>query len=471
MEDTKATVTPTLPVSPARFGIYGIIIIAAMGGLLFGFGTAIISGAIIFIKQAYQLKAFNIEIVVGAVLLGAAIGAIAIGKISDRYGRRNILIATALWFALGSFLSAIAANVVMIIVGRFIVGIAIGVSSFVVPLYISEIAPESQRGMLVIINTIAVTSGILIAYIVGYGLSFSHSWRWMFGLGIIPAVAMAIGLCFLPRSPRWLVCNGLLSEAERVLKKIRNSLNIAEELENIKHTISCEKKQNWRDLCDPMLKPVFIVCIGLAIIQQIGGINVIFYYAPHIFSMTGFHNTSGQMLATISLGVINLVGTVIAFRLVDKFGRRQLLITGLIGMTLSLAVLAFSLNFTGNLLIAYMALICLVVYVGFYALSVGCLFWLIAAEVFPLNVRGKSMSVVTAINWSTSLLLSITFLNLIQMMGISGAFWLYSVLNFLGLIFCYYMVPETKGISLEKIEENLRAGKPARELGLNRELT
>lgn len=416
-----------------QLNIYWMITIVAMGGLLFGYGTAIISGAIIFISQTYHLQAFDIEMMISAILLGAVIGALAIGKISDLYGRRDTLIVASLCFIIGSLLCTLGHQVLMMMIGRFIVGLAIGISSFSVPLYIAEIAPENRRGSLVIINTLTVTGGMVIAYIINYVLSFSQAWRWMFALGIIPAVFMGLGLCYLPRSPQ---------------------------------RFNSDEKKKWRDLIDPSLKPVFILGIGLAMIQQIGGINVIFYYAPHIFQLAGFNNISVQLLSTIGLGITNFMGTLLAFWLVDKLGRRQLLTIGLSSMIVSLALVALTLQFSNHLFSHLITLLSLIIYIAAYALSIGCLFWLIASEIFPLNIRGKAMSIVTAINWIINLLLSLTFLNLIQAIGIANTFWMYTLFNFLSLLFCYYLVPETKGVSLEQIEENLRMGKPSRELGL-----
>lgn len=440
-----------------------LLIIATIGGLLFGYGTGVISGAMLFINESFHLHTMATEITVASVVLGAVIGALVNGKICELYGRRYALFFAGTCFTIGSICCAIAPNITILIIARIIVGFAVGISSFSGPLYISELAHAKHRGALVTVNTMTITGGIVLAYVVNYLLAYAHNWRLMFGLGAIPGAILAIGMLFLPQSPRWLVTKGFTDKAFRVLQKLRTNYSLAainNELEQIKAMATMQLTKHR--LFDPALKPVLIAGFGLAAIQQLGGANMVLYYAPIVFQKAGLGSTFAQLVATIGIGTINFLMTVLAIWLVDKLGRRQLLLGGLIAMAITLGTLGFALLYTAQII----AIISLFTYISAFAVSTGCLFWLIIAEIFPLNVRGKAMSLAAAINWFTNLLLSATFLTLVKFIHITGAFWLFATFNLLSFIFCYFLIPETKGVSLEQIEENLRAGKPARKLGL-----
>ena len=448
--------------------IYLLAMIAGLGGVLFGYDTGVISGAILFVKKSFSLTTFAVEITVSTVLLGALFGALGSGKVSDHYGRRTALMVASAGFILGTLLSSLAANIFMLIIGRFIIGLAIGVASYTVPLYISEISPKEKRGGLVILNTIAVTGGILIAYIVNYIFAPSGNWRWMFGMGVIPALLMGIGLLFLPRSPRWLMQQNRRDEAVDSLKLVRatdDAHAVQSELNDIEQ-VSNSEESSWRDLLNPMIRPVLIIGLGLAIIQQVTGINVVLYYAPSIFNAAGFHGTTSQMLATLGMGLTNFLMTIVAVCLVDKVGRRRLLLIGLSGMTFGLVVVALSFYFSNGMIFwKWLTVAGLVLFISMYALSVGCLFWLVISEIYPLNVRGKAMSLAAATNWMANFIVALTFLTLLGAIGPTWTFGLYGIAGILSVAFCYCLVPETKMVSLETIEENLRAGKPSRGIG------
>ncbi|MGD9108315.1 MAG: sugar porter family MFS transporter [Gammaproteobacteria bacterium] len=447
------------------FFLYCFAAIVGLGGILFGYDTGVISGAIIFIRKTFILTTFETEITVSAVLLGALVGAFGSGELADYCGRRTTLLSAAVGFIIGSLLSAFAIDAIMLIISRFIVGLAIGVASFVVPLYISEIAPVEKRGGLVILNTIAVTGGIVIAYFVDWGFSYIAGWRWMLGVGMIPALIMGLGLLTLPRSPRWLMKRGLLEEAKIALQKVRSKERVEKEIQEIAKIITIEKDR-WANLLKPIYFPVIIVGIGLAVIQQVTGINVILYYAPIIFKIAGFKGTTSQMLATLGMGVTNFVMTIVALWLVDKVGRRPLLLIGLCLMTaalLTIAILFYYISF--SVALEWLCVFSLVIFVAAYALSIGCLFWLLIAEIYPLKIRGKAMSLAASFNWGANLLIAITFLTLLEFVGNSATFFIYGGMGVLSIIFCYFLVPETKKVSLEKIEENLLMGKSTRKLG------
>jgi sugar porter (SP) family MFS transporter len=438
--------------------------ISALGGLLFGYDTGVISGAILFIKQDFGLSGAWEEIVVSSVLWGAVIGAAAGGTLADRFGRRPVLILTAVIFALGAVGTALASSVAWLIFGRVIVGAGIGVASFTAPLYISEVSPVKIRGRLVSLNQIALTSGIVISYLVDYALSGTGGWRWMFGLAAIPAAVLGFGMVFVPESPRWLVSRSLTDRARTVLRRIRGTADVSEELKEIQASLE-QQGGRWSELMSPLVRPALIVGIGLAIFQQVTGINTVIYYAPTIFQFAGFESASGAILATAGVGVVNVLMTILAMLLLDRVGRRPLLLTGLVGMVLSLGVLglAFSLpNIRQQM--GWIAVGSLMMYVGAFAVGLGPVFWLLISEIYPLKIRGLAMSMATVANWGVNLLVALTFLTLIQLLGRPGTFWLYGLVGIGAWIFAYRLVPETKGRSLEEIESHWRSGRHPREM-------
>jgi sugar porter (SP) family MFS transporter len=444
--------------------VYLATAVSALGGMLFGYDIGVISGAILFIQKDFSLSPGMEEIVVSSVLLGSLVGAVAGGILADRLGRRRLLIITALVFGLGAIGAALAPGMAWLIAARILGGAAIGIASFVAPLYISEIAPIDIRGKLVAINQVALTSGIVISYLIDYAFAGSQAWRWMFALAVIPAAAFGIGLLFIPNSPRWLAARGHVDQARAVLKRIRGPEKVEGELSEIQHSVA-QQKGHWAELLSPLLRPAMSVGIGLAIAQQITGINTVIYYAPTIFKFAGLSSTSVAILASVGVGVVNVVLTVVAMQLIDRVGRRPLLLGSLAGMALSLAVLglAFSLpQLSGSL--GWIAVVSLMVYVGSFAVGLGPVFWLMLSEIYPLRIRGRAMSVGTVANWSANLIVALSFLTLTQVLGKAATFWLYGVVSIGAWLFAFFLVPETKGRSLEEIEAHWRAGKHPRAL-------
>jgi SP family galactose:H+ symporter-like MFS transporter len=444
--------------------VYLATAISALGGLLFGYDVGVISGAILFVQKAFSLSPRMEEIVVSSVLLGSLAGAIIGGSLADRLGRRKLLVITAVVFGFGAIGAALAPGTGWLIAARIVAGGAIGIASFVAPLYISEIAPVAIRGKLVSINQVALTSGIVISYLIDYTLAGSGAWRWMFAMAVIPAAAFAIGLIFIPDSPRWLAARGKLDQARGVLKQIRSPPEVEGELNEIQQSVS-QQEGHWSELLNSTLRPAMIVGVGLAIAQQITGINTVIYYAPTIFKFAGLSSASVAILASVGVGVVNVVFTVVAMLLIDRVGRRPLLLVSLAGMAVGLIVLglAFSLpQLAGSL--GWIAVASLMVYAGSFAVGLGPVFWLILSEIYPLRIRGRAMSVGTVANWGANLIVALTFLTLTQVMGKAATFWLYGAVSIGAWLFAFFLVPETKGKTLEQIEAHWRAGKKPMEL-------
>ena len=444
--------------------VYLAAAVSALGGMLFGYDIGVISGAILFIKKDFSLSAGVEEIVVGSVLLGSLVGAAVGGILADSFGRRKLLMVTAFVFGLGAIAAALAPDSAWLIAARIVAGAAIGIASFVAPLYISEIAPVDIRGKLVSINQLALTGGIVVSYLIDYVFADTQAWRWMFAMALIPAAAFGFGLMFIPDSPRWLVSRGRAAQARVALTRIRPREEVEDELRRIQHSVG-QQQANWSELLSPMLRSAMIVGVGLAIAQQITGINTVIYYAPTIFRLAGLSSASVAILASVGVGVVNVVLTMAAMQLIDRVGRRPLLLVSLAGMALSLFVLglAFALpQASGNL--GWIAVGSLMIYVGSFAIGLGPVFWLVLSEIYPLHIRGRAMSIGTAVNWSVNLIVALTFLTLTQVLGNAATFWLYGIVSVGAWLFAFFLVPETKGKTLEEIEAHWWTGKRPREL-------
>jgi MFS transporter, SP family, galactose:H+ symporter len=443
--------------------VYIAAAISALGGLLFGYDTGVISGAILFVKKDFGLSSTVEEIVVSAVLVGALIGAAAGGALADRIGRRKTIIIAAVIFAFGALGTALSPNVEILVVGRIIVGLAIGIASFTAPLYLSEIAPEQIRGRLVAFNQLALTFGIVISYLVDYAFSGSADWRVMFGLAAIPAVVLGLGMIRMPDSPGWLIMQKRNQDAHKTLSRISPQSNPDKDIQEISHSLQ-QQKSGWRELLRPMVKPALIVGVGLALFQQITGINTVIYYAPTIFQFAGISSASNAILATAAVGVVNIILTAVAMTLLDKVGRRPLLLIGLAGMVVSILVLGVAFSMPQTSSTGAIAVVALMAYVGFFAVGLGPVFWLLISEIYPLKIRGKAMSIATEANWGANLIVALTFLSMVAVIGHSGTFWFYGAVGVAAWIFSYMLVPETRGRTLESIEDHWRKGKHPREM-------
>jgi sugar porter (SP) family MFS transporter len=442
--------------------------ITALGGLLFGYDTGVISGALLFIgKDFHGLTSFDKELLTSILLVGAVVGALVAGRIADTVGRRPTVLGTAALFFAGVLLAAFSPDYAVLVGARVVIGLAVGSASMVVPLYIGEIAPPRIRGALVSFNQLALTSGILISYLVDYGLAAEGNWRLMFGLATIPAVLMFIGMLFQHESPHWLIAQGREEEARAVLSQVRDEDDVDAEVARVREM--SQRRSGLRELLHPDLRGVLTIGVALAVLQQITGINTIIYYAPTLLSSAGFGHSSA-LLANVGVGVVNVAMTLVAVWLLDRSGRRPLLLTGTAGMAVGMAVVALTFAIGGSHLHgvgAYLAVAGLLMYTGSFAIGLGPVFWLLISEIYPVRIRGRAMSVATMANWAANFVVTISFLTLLDVLGDAGTFVLFGVSTLLALWYFYRHVPETKGRSLPDIERDLgeSVGAGAPELG------
>ena len=435
-----------------------LALVAALGGFLFGYDTGVISGALPFVSKDLGGGEFNEQAFVGSLLIGAVVGAILSGFSADALSRRRTKIISGCIYVIGALGSAFSQTAPELIAARFVLGISVGTASFVSPMYISELAPKRIRGGVTSFNQLMIVSGIMAAYLVNWALKdATENWRWMLGLGAVPGLALAIGMYFQPFSPRWLVQQDREQEARQVLRRARSSDEEAEEeLREIKQ--AAEKAGGLREVWRPQVRPLVAVGLALAIAQQFIGVNTVIYYAPTILKFTGL-STNTAITQALSVGITNVIFTIVAIVLLDKVGRRLLLIVGTGGCILSLTMLGVFFASSGlQHTAAWVALVCLIVYIASFAVGLGPVFWLMISEIFPLKVRSPAMSVSTVGNWSANFIVSSFFLTLVAAVGRQGTFWLYAGFGVLALIFFLARVPETKGRSLEQIAQDLGAG-------------
>lgn len=429
--------------------------IAGLAGLLFGYDTGIIAGALLTITPEFGLNSLEAGMVVGAVPIGAVAGAWFASHGADRYGRRTLILVSAAVFIGGAIVSAIAPGALILILSRVVIGMGIGVASAVAPVYISELAPADIRGSLVTFFQLAVTVGILVAYLVGYAFTdVDDGWRWMLGLGAVPAIILALGIVRLPRSPRWLMMQDDVEGAREALLRVRpaGAEAIDLEIQEIRASTGPDTSR-WSDLRRPAVKAALLVGIGLAVLQQITGINTVIYYAPTIIQSTGIDSAGSAILASLGVGIINVLMTVVALRLLDRAGRRTLLFIGVSGMSFSLFTLGLAfVNHMPETLSTVLAVGSLMLFVSSFAISLGPIFWLLNAEIYPLAVRGKAAAAGTMTNWFFNFVVSVTFLSLIDLLTETGAFWFYGLIGVVTLWFCWRFVPETKGKTLEQVD-------------------
>lgn len=440
--------------------LYIAVSIASLGGLIYGYDLAGIAGAILFIKKEFSLSPFSQELVLSSVLFGAMVGAALGGKLCDKLGRRKILIVCAVISFIGVLGTVLANSVLLLILARIVVGAAFGVLSFAVPLYISEMSAPTNRGRLVSIFVIAILSGVLISYLVDYAFSAYSQWRIMFAVGLIPALLLFVGMFFLPESPRWLIKHGYDDKARDILTHIRGTGEIDKEVSDINNTLELTKP-DWRELFAPVIKPALVLGLGLAMIRQLTGLSLATFYAPTIFELAGFHSASTAILQTVGVGIVFVIMSIVAMNVMDKLGRRPTMLLGLAGMCIALIVMgiSFYLQKSAGGLLGYLTVASLIFFVAAWTIGPGTVVQLVISEIYPLSVRAIAMSVVTAVIWATYLIVTLTFLSLIEALGRPDTFWLYAVLCVVSFAYVYYYMPETKGLSLEEIEEHWHKGK------------
>jgi len=445
--------------------LFFVCLVTSLGGFLFGFDTAVISGTVGFVKQQFALDAFQEGWFVAVALLGCIIGVAFSGVLADRFGRKATLFLSALLFAASAFGCTIAPEHVSLIVARLVGGLGIGVASMLAPLYISEISIPEYRGRMVTLYQFAITIGILAAY---YSnallLSWSQSgsvqgeflqwvvvgevWRGMFGMGVIPAVLFFVLLFFIPQSPRWLTAQGYPDKARAILARVTNEETAAREVADIQATLK-QETGSVRQLFQPGLRLALFLGVSIAVLSQLTGINVIIYYGPKIFAAAGF-KVAESLDSQVIIGIMNVVATIFALWKIDHFGRKPLLITGVIGMMFSLLCIA-GVFFAGSdgspLLVA-----CILVYVTFFAFSFGCVTWTLLSEIYPTHIRGRAMSIATLSLWCGTFVVGQAFPWLLENLGGAGVFFLFAVMCVPAIIIAWKYLPETKGKTLEEIE-------------------
>jgi len=437
--------------------IYKSTLVASVGGLLFGYDTAVISGAIGFMKIYYQLSDVMTGWVASCALLGCIIGAMYSGKLSDQVGRKRVLMLSALLFIISSVGTALAPNLWIFVIFRIIGGMGIGIASMLSPMYISEMAPAAIRGRLISIFQLGIVTGILVIYFVNAYIAGIHDeswnistgWRWMFGSGVIPSIIFILLLLTVPESPRWLAKQKRNNEALAILTQINGTHAAQKELESINESLKDETPFSFSEIKEPQLKRALIIGILLAVFSQITGINAIMYYAPEIFKSTGVGSDSA-FIQTILVGVINLIFTFVAIKYVDLWGRKKLLLLGISGMAVCLFIVGFAFYTQQQ---GYLVLIVILGYISCFAMSLGPLTFVVIAEIFPTKARATAMSVATFFLWLAVFMVSQTFPVLIGSIGNAYTFWIYMIVAVITFLFIWKMVPETKGKTLEEIEK------------------
>jgi len=446
---------PPPAAAPARGGTLYVLLaslVAATSGLLFGFDIAVINGAILFLRQQFGLSEIETELAASSLLVGCVFGASFAGALSDRFGRRRILVVSAVLFGLSAVGAALPRNLTEFITARFAGGLAIGMASLLAPLYIAEVSPARIRGRLVSLNQMAIVSGILLAYLINWLLSYlgPESWRWMFASAVVPSLAFFIALFFVPESPRWLTEQGREQEALEVLARVNGREQALAELAEIREVIA-EETGSLRELLQPGFRRALAIAVALAVLQQITGINTVLFYGSVIFQeQVGGHSETTAIGANVVIGLINFAATIVALWLIDRSGRRRLLMVSSGVMALGQFALgaAFLLEPRPFLLILAIMLAC----VAAFAVGLGPGVWVLLAEIFPTRIRGRAMSIATVSLWTACVALTMTFLSLVSAISITGAFWLYGAMCVITYLVVWLATPETKGKTLEEIE-------------------
>jgi len=452
-----------------------IILISTLGGLLFGYDTGVINGALPFMSAEDQLNltSFTGGLVASSLLFGAALGAVFGGRLSDYNGRRKNIMLLSIVFFISTIGCALAPNVTIMVISRFLLGLAVGGASVTVPSYLAEVSPADQRGAIVTRNELMIVSGQLLAFVINaiLGTIFgdtSHVWRYMIAIAALPAIFLFIGMFRVPESPRWLVTKQRSDEALGVLGKIRSKEKAAEELAEIQTTVNQEKelqKAGFKDLAIPWVRRILFIGIGIAVVQQITGVNSIMYYGTEILKDAGFA-MDAALIGNIANGVISVVATFVGIWLLGKVGRRPMLITGLAGTTTALLLIAIlSSVLQGSAALPYVVLALTVTFLAFQQGAISPVTWLMLSEIFPLRLRGFGMGVTVFFLWIVNFTIGLLFPVMLGSMGLSATFYVFVVLGVLAIMFVKLFLPETKGLTLEQLEQNFRNhGKESRHM-------
>lgn len=439
-----------------------IVLVSTFGGLLFGYDTGVINGALgsMSAPDQFNLNAFWQGLVVAILQLGATVGALGIGHVTDIYGRRKTLIFLSVLFFIASMCCVLSPNVEAMLIGRFALGIAVGGVSVTVPTYLAEMSPSNRRGKFVTRNELMIVSGQLLAFVFNAVIALSmgdsgHVWRYMLSLAVIPAVVLGFGMIKMPESPRWLISKGRLEEGTSILKTIRTAKQAEVEVETITEAIANEasmKKMTIKDLKLNWVRRLLIIGIGMAVINQFTGINSIMFYGTEILKNAGF-STNAAFLGNVANGLIAFIAMIASIAMMDRFGRKPMILTGLAGITVALVAIGIVSNvMQGSELLPYIILTLTVIYLAFFQSLIGPVNWLVISEIFPLRLRGLSMGIVVMVLWISNFIVALLFPVLLEIIGMSNTFFTFAVMSVLSFIFVYKFVPETRGHSLEELE-------------------
>jgi sugar porter (SP) family MFS transporter len=431
--------------------LYFICLIATMGGLMFGFDIAIISGAVPFIQPYFGWNELQLGWGVSSLLVGAIVGAFGSGILSDMFGRKKVLIFVALFFAVSCTFTALASTSFIFISARLFGGLAVGAASVLSPMYVAEVAPPKNRGMLVSVYQLAIVLGILCSYTINYGLhNIDNNWRWMFATGIIPSVLFFVGLFFIPESPRWLYKAGRQTDSMKVLTRIGGESLANIEIQQIAESLKGNSGAvSAGEIFKPSVRKVMIIGFLLAVFVQISGINTVIDYAPKILLAAGVE-INNALLQTSLVGVINFIFTFVAILFIDKLGRRTLYLIGSMGMVITLVMLAISFYLKME---GIFTLICILMFIAFFASCIGPVFWTLLSEIFPNKIRGKALAFASFTQWIFNFLVVLLFPHFLASRGGAKTFLFLALMSLLQWLFTYLYVPETKGKTLEEIEQ------------------
>jgi sugar porter (SP) family MFS transporter len=447
MNPTNAHESARAKDGSARY-LYLPAAVAALGGLLFGFDTAVINGAIVFLKRQFALTDSQTEFGASSLLLGCVLGASLAAFTSDRFGRKKSLLAAAALFTVSSIGAALPRNITEFVIARVLGGLAIGLASTLSPLYIAEISPARIRGLLVSVNQLAIVTGILLSYSVNYGLTGAGpaNWRWMFASAAVPSAFFLVTLLSVPESPRWLVQKGRDAEAENILSRIKGREAAQTEI----HAIRAAVAEESGNVFDAAFRKPLVVAVLIGLFSQFTGINTIIYYGSLVFLEHVPNQTaSSALFANVMIGAINFVATILGMYLIDRAGRKPLMTSAFAGMGAALVGVAASIHFHGP---PFAVLLFVLVYVACFAVGIGTGTWVLMSEICPNRIRGRAMSIATLFLWCGTLIVTLTFLSLVRVLTAPGAFLLYAVICVAAVLFVKMAVPETKGRSLEEIE-------------------
>lgn len=438
--------------------LWGLVFLAALFGLLFGFDEGIIAGALPFISHALNVSPVKEGFMTAAVPLGAVAGAIVAALWSDRLGRRRVLLICSVLFGIGAIISGVADGMLVLTGGRLLLGLAIGASAMAAPQFLAELAPAESRGAIVSAFQLMITVGILISYLTGLTLAPGGHWRIMLGVGIVPAIVTFIGMWLAPESPRWLVLRGHSTEAEAVLRRLQpaaGAVHLKATVREIEESATHNSAGGeWKAFLAPAVWPITAFAMLVFVLQQVSGINAVIYYAPRILESSGFSGVTEQLLGTVGVGVINVLMTVVAMAVVDRLGRRKLLILGFIGTTIALVVIAIAQRENGS---PVWGLVGMFGYIAVFAVSLGPLPWLYMSELFPLQLRSRGMALASVANWSCNFLVVFLFPVAATTLGMTETMLVFAACCAIGALYAWRRAPETKGETLESLERRLAA--------------